>query len=155
MHTVHAQTSDTYKRQIVLDEFEIGSAVKITFRAPSKGRVSTNLMDEAGENVVLHVDARYYWYSSVKQLVLNAYEAGVGWGTEKKPSGFDFTPGILVTVRIETEQDRFIVYCNDREVGQFEYRLPVTSVKKVQVIFEDNDAEPKAEFKSMAVYFPE
>ena len=148
-----AQVLGNYHREIVLDDFGIGSAIKMTYLAPTKGRVSLNLMDEVEKDIVLHVDARYDWYSSVKQLVLNAYEAGVGWGSELKPAGFDFTAGILVTTRVEAEADRFIIYCNDREVGQFEYRLPVTSVKKVQVIFEDNNAEQKAEFRSLAVHF--
>ena len=153
IHTANAQEFGVYNRHIVLDDFGVGSAVKMTYLAPNKGRVSLNLMDEVENSIVLHVDARYDWSYSVEKLVLNSYSANVGWGSELKPQGFDFTPGILVTVRVETEADRFIIYCNDREIGQFEYRLPVTSVKKLQVIFEDNNAEQKAEFRSLAFYF--
>ena len=153
IHTANAQEFDPYNRQIVLDDFGVGSSVEVTYIAPSKGRVSLNLMDEVEKNILLHVDARYDWSYSVETLVLNSYEAGVGWGNELKPEGFDFTPGKTVAMWIEAEADRFIIYSNDRKIGQFEYRLPVTSVKKVQVIFEDNNAEEKAEFTSLAFYF--
>ena len=143
----------TYHRHIILDDFGVGSAVGAYYVAPNKGRVSLNLIDEAEENIVLHVDARYRWSSAVDSLVLNTYEAGVGWGSEEKPDGFDFTPGILVTVHVVAEADSFTIFCNGLLIGHYEYRLPVTSVKKLQVVFEDNNAEQQAEFKSLYVYF--
>ena len=155
IHAAHAQSLDPYNRHIVVDDFGVGSAVEMTYMSPSKGRVTLNLMDETEENIMLHVDARYKWSYYVDTLIVNYHKKGKGWILSERltPEGFDFTPGMLVTVRVEAEADKYIIYCNDREIAQYEHRLPVTSVKKVQAVFEDNNAEQKAELRSLAFYF--
>ena len=152
---VHAQFLEygDFERHITLDKFGVGSAVEATFIAPNKGRVSVNLINEAEDKIILHVDARYNWYTWMNTLILNAYEEGVGWGSEQQPSGFDFTPGILVRLGIVADEDGFIIYNNGAEVGKFVHRQPVSSVKMVQMVFEDNDAEEKAKFVATTVIY--
>ena len=84
-----AQTEVVDRRNITLAEFGDGFAVEGTFTAPNAGRVSMNLMDELGENIILHVDAQY-WYYSERALVLNALHRDSGWGPEKRSYRFDF-----------------------------------------------------------------
>ena len=153
MEKASASVFDDHHRKIVLDDFRVGSVVEVTYVAPSTGRVTLNLKDTVGKNTVLHVDARYNWSSEVKKLVLNSHKAGEGWGREVRPDGFDFTPGIHAKVRITADEHRFIVHCNELEVGEFKYRHPVTSVNMVEMIFGGDNADQKAVFKSLALYF--
>ena len=76
----------TDKRNITLHDFGSGYAVEGTFRSPQAGRVTLNLMDESEDNIILHVDARYNWYTSKEVLVLNTHAVNGGWGQEEKPS---------------------------------------------------------------------
>ena len=132
IHAANAQNFNISNHYILVDDFGVGSTVEMSYKAPLKGRVRLNLIDEAEGNIVLHVDVRY---DQGGTLALNTFKAGVGWLEELTLKGFDFTPWNLVTVRVRAETDKYIIYCNDHEIGQYEHRLPVTSVKKVQVIF--------------------
>ena len=146
----------TDKRNITLHDFGSGYAVEGTFRSPQAGRVTLNLMDESEDNIILHVDARYNWYTSKEVLVLNTHTVNGGWGQEEKPltTNFDFTPNVRVTVRVEAEAGRFSIFCNGRYVDYYNHRLPVNEVKKIQLIYEDDNENPIGELESLAVIFP-
>lgn len=146
-----AQTEVVDKRTIALDDFDDGYVVEWTFLAPDAGRVSMNLKDELGKDVILHVDARYNWYSSNNVLVLNTFHGS--WYPEQRPGGFDFTPGILVKMRVEAGQDRFRIFSNTHQIAEYQYKLPVTSVKMVEMIFQDHHSTEKAKLKSITVSF--
>lgn len=147
-----AQTEVVDRRTITLDDFGDGYVVEWTFLAPDAGRVSMNLKNELGKDIILHVDARYNWYSSNKVLVLNTFNQG-SWGQEQRPTGFDFTPGILVKMRVEAGPNSFRVFSNTYQIAEYQYRLPVTSVKMVEVIFQDHHSTQQAKLKSITVFF--
>ena len=88
IYAAHAQDRNVHDRHILLDNFGDGSVMKMTFTSPNKGRVKLKLMDEAEENTVLSVPARYEYLNDVDTLVLNGYKAGVGWGKELRSKGF-------------------------------------------------------------------
>ena len=147
-----AQTEVVDRRRITLEEFDVGFAVEATFMAPDAGRVSLNLMDETGQNIIIHVDARYNWYSSREVLVLNTLMSG-SWGPEQRPPGFDFTPGIPVKVRVEAGPEHFRIFCNCEEVAYYKYRLPADKVKVMELVFQDHHSTQAAELKSLAIFF--
>ena len=146
----------TYKHNITVHDFGSGYAVEGTFRSPQAGRVTLNLVDDSEDNIILHVDARYNWYTSKEVLVLNTHTVNGGWGQEERPltTNFDFTPDVRVTVRVEAEDSSFLIFCNGRYVDYYNHRLPVTEVKKVQLIYEDDNENPTGELESLAVFFP-
>lgn len=146
-----AQTEVVDRRNITLDEFDVGLAVEGTFIAPDAGRVSMNLMDELGKTIILHVDARYDWYSSHEVLVLNTFKGS--WGAEQRPPRFDFTPGIPVKVRVEAGPEHFRIFCNCEEIAYYKYRLPVTLVKVIELVFQDHHSTQYAELKSLAIIY--
>ena len=52
IHATNVQDFDINNRHILLDDFGVGSAVKMTFMFPNKGRVKLKLIDEAEENTI-------------------------------------------------------------------------------------------------------
>ena len=136
------------------DDFKIGYAVEGTFLAPDKGRVHLDLIDDEGGKSLLHLDARYKspgaGYSNT--LIVNANING--WGQEKYLSGYDFTPGVLVTLRVEAKDGHFCIIVNGQELGTFKYRVPdVTSVSRIQLRYSDNRAKQKAELQSLSIHY--
>ena len=148
-----AQTEVVDRRVMTLDDFDVGYKVEWTFLAPNAGRVSMNLMDELGQNVILHVDARYDWHSSKQVLVLNTFQGS--WGQEERPDGYDFAPGILVKVRVEAGPNSFRIFSNSHQIAEYKYRMPVTLVKMVEMRFQDHFSTESAKLKSMSVTFPQ
>ena len=146
-----AQTEVVDRRIITLDDFRDGYVVEWTFLAPDAGHVSMNMKDELGRDIILHVDARYKWHASNEDLVLNTFHGS--WGPEQRPDGFDFTPGILVKMRVEAGPNSFRIFSNSHQIADYKYRLPVTSVKMVELIFEDQNSTEKAKLKSISVFF--
>ena len=151
-----AAGSGNAQHSISPDDFRIGYAVEGTFFAPNKGRVTFYFWNDAENEVVFVVDARYLWPNADHNvLVLNTFTGGV-WGTEDRPAGFDFTPGILVKVRIEALQNYWRIVCNGKEISRFQYRpnVPADSVNRIQLSFEDyDDANPKADLKSLSIHY--
>ena len=133
-----------------LNNFKVGDAVEEAFIAPDKGRVFFNLMGDGG-NVVLHVDARYQWNADSSVLVLNDYTGT--WNQEERPSGFTFTPGKQVNMKVQAAKTCFRIFCNGREIACFKYRkLPITSVRGVLWSFDDKGATKKADLKSINIH---
>ena len=143
-------------RSISPDDFKIGYAVEGTFLAPDRGRVHLNLIDDEGRNRLLHVDARYKTPGAgyPNTLITNSNINSEGWGKEEYLSGYDFTPGILVTLRVEAKDGYFRIIVNGQELGTFQYRVPdVTSVSRIQLRYRDYQAEQKAELRSLSIYY--
>ena len=129
-----------------VDEFEIGYEASYEIQAaPNTGRVTLDLIDDANENIVLHVDARYNWLGEKNVLVLNAWRDGQ-WGPEQRPTGFDFTPGKRSLVTAVAKQNGFHILQNGCEIALFAYRpgLTFASVSRIRVRSEANEAADDA-----------
>ena len=113
--------------QTEINEFKIGMAVEVDYVNPNAGWTVIWLQD-AEENVVLTFSARI----NERELVLNTRTGG-NWGTEVRPQGYDFTPGVEQHVSLQAEQDHFIILVNNTDLLHFNYRLPPTSIKRVVV----------------------
>ena len=130
---------------IRLDTFKIGYKTSYEIKAaPSAGRVNFDLIDEKNQKIILHVDVRYKWYSANNVLVLNGYNRG--WGTEQRPSGFDFTPGKRSVVTVRADEDGFRILQHGCDIALFPYRsgLPISSVSRIRIRSEGNKAAQDA-----------
>ena len=125
------------------DRFSVGDTVTYHFLAPETGRVYLDLLDDDGNNVILHVDARYDWSSSRNTLVLNTFQNGA-WQTEARPTGFDFSPNTAVTVMVRAKETGFSIFTGkcETQIALFPYRsgLSVESVSRIRVTSEGNEA---------------
>ena len=136
------------------DDFKIAYAVEGTFRAPNKGRVHLDLIEDQGGIILLHVDARYQSPGAgyPNTLIMNS-NINV-WGKEEYFNGFDFTPGIVVTLRVEVQDGSFRITSNGQEIGIFQFRVQdVSSVSSIRLRYRDNQAEQKAEILSLSIHY--
>ena len=130
---------------INVDTFKIGYEASYEIKAaPNTGRVSFDLIDDINQKIILHVDARYNWYSWNNVLVLNGYNGG--WGTEQRPSGFDFTPGKRSVVTVRADEDGFRILQHGCDIALFPYRsgLPISSVSRIRIRSEGSEAAQDA-----------
>ena len=134
-----------------MDSFEVGQHIECLYVAPDKGRVTINLLTESGDTA-LHHDIRYDISVHMHSLVLNTRINGI-WGTEEHPGGFDFTDGILVTVKIVAAETGFQIYCNGKYITTYDYRSGLTSllVEKVTWKFQDDGASVEPQLKSFSI----
>ena len=86
--------SSSIKHNLILDDFKVGYEVSLQIKAPNTGRFALNLYG-TGENIVLHIIARYNWLGERNVLVLNTFQGG-RWVKEVRPTGFNFQPGITM-----------------------------------------------------------
>ena len=137
LHTMQGTSSE---HNIGVDDFKVGYEVELQIKAPDTGLFAINFYD-GDENIVLHIVARYNWLNERNVLVLNAFQGG-RWGPEVRPSGFDFQPGICMTMNVVAESDGFHILQNSREIVRFPYRsgLSVTSVRRITVLSIENQS---------------
>jgi len=125
-------------------EFKVGMKIEVDYVNPTAGWVVIWLTNNDG-NVVLTHSARI----EKKALVLNS-RIGGKWGSEERPSGYDFTPGASQTVLLEAEQDYFIIRVNGADLHHYKYRLPVTSIHQVLVLFAPHGGAATPQLKSVS-----
>ena len=117
----------TLLSQTGIYQFNIGMKLGVEYVNPTAGWTII-WVEDTNENVVLTFSARI----GEKALVLNSRINGK-WGTEERPSGYDFTPGVSQNVSLEAEQDYFIIRVNNNDLHHYKYRLPATSIHRVIV----------------------
>ena len=134
--------------EISVEDFCIGMSVQITYVTPDSGRPTMNLEDRHG-NVILHVNPR--WEQRV--LVLNTKGKG-GWGHEERPSGFDFSCGVPITIRCEAAGDHFNILVNGSVIHCYKHRVPVDEVKKVTFNHANaENATKHAQLISLSIFY--
>ena len=108
--------------------YEIGYQIS---SAPTTGKVILSLIDDTKNAIVLNVAARY----NTKELILNTWKPGTGWGQWISPPGFDFTSGKSSLVTVRAENAGFYILQNGKMIALFQYRsgLPVTSVTRIRI----------------------
>lgn len=93
-------------------------------------RVVINLatsQDVEGGTIILHVSCR----SKDKVFVLNTFENGA-WGKEERFK-CSIEKSQPFVARIRCHGDKYEVFFDGKEIGEFKYRLPLASVTYVQV----------------------
>ena len=113
------------KSEIGVVNFGVGNAIEVDYITPNYGRPTFDLRNITG-NIVLHVNPRW----DTRVFVLNSYINGQ-WGTDERPTGFDFTSGVPLKIRVEAKSNYFNIVVNGQVLHQYKYRLPVTSVTNV------------------------
>ena len=126
-------------RFIILDKLDVNNSVEYVYKAPDKGRCRLNLLTKEDADVAFQCDVRYDWRSDVNTLVFNSRIDGTWLRPEIRPSGFDFTPGADVTVKIVGAENGFVVFCNGLRIPtEYKYHSGHTqaSVVKVEWFFD-------------------
>ena len=129
-----------------LDSLPVNESISVLFLAPDTSRCSINLTIEEAVDVPLHFDLRYDWGDGfVNALILNTRSNG-NFGAEERPSGFDFTPRILVKVTFVAGDDGFRIFSNDNFMTTYPYRDGLTSdkVRNISWSFDDSAAPADA-----------
>ena len=134
--------------QIAIGSFSVGMCVEVDYTAPPTGRASINLIDAAGD-VVLHVDYRVSWGSTVDQdtVVLNTRTSG-SWGTEQRVKGIKSTPGTVLQFVVCAKDSDFSIDMNQKELATYAYR---TDTKASRLEFESYDYD--STIKQMCVVY--
>ena len=111
--------------EIGVVKFSIGQAIQASYTNTSNGRIRLDLVDASG-NIVLHFNPRF----DTKSLVLNSQIDG-HWGTEEKPSGYNFDPQKCYTVEFLATESCISISLDGKHFHNYNNRLPITSVVKV------------------------
>lgn len=111
--------------KIKVIDFNVGNSVTVKFISPSGNKIKIILADDSS-NLVLNIGLRYY----ENVLVLNHFTNG-SWGSEQRPSGFDFAQGVETSVTVKAEDGYFVILQGTNKLAQFNYRLPVGTITKV------------------------
>ena len=110
--------------EIHLPEFKVGMSVEMKLLTPDMGWLVLDLKD-SDENIILHVNPRW----DEKELVLNTCSCNK-WGPEERPTGFDFSSGVILKVRIEAFKEHFKILCNGKVIHLYKHRLPLENIRK-------------------------
>lgn len=112
-------------KKVKVFDFRPGMAIEAKFLTPSEGTVVLDLF--TGDDArALHLSCRW----GERALVLNSHMGG-SWGREERPGGFEFSSGVVATLRVEAEHGHFNVLQNGKLLHKFNHRLPVHKVKKI------------------------
>ncbi|VDN08019.1 unnamed protein product [Thelazia callipaeda] len=83
--------------------------------------------DFSGNDVPFHLSVRF----DEGKIVMNSFMNGE-WGKEERKS-IPFKKGTPFDIRIRAHDDRFQVFCDQKEFKDFEHRLPLSSVTHLSV----------------------
>lgn len=112
-------------------DFEPGQTVVIKGFVLSKGRFDINLgkaddVKDSGD-VVFHMSNRV----EEKDIVMNTRTNGE-WGKELRKSG-PFKENEEFDIRIRAHPEKFEVFANGKDVGEYEYRMPLNACKVIYI----------------------
>jgi hypothetical protein len=85
----------------------------------------TSVIDEHVGNVPLHVNVRF----DEGKIVLNSMQTGQ-WGKEERHSN-PFKKGEPFDLRVRAHDDKFEVSANQKEIAEYKYRLPLSSIDHI------------------------
>ena len=84
---VRAKRPEYVAMEVKINEFDIGTMIRLDYNALRVSRIALNLYNAAGE-ILLHFNPRY----DDNVLVLNSFIGGC-WGLEERLSGYSLNPG--------------------------------------------------------------
>ena len=142
-------------KQISLKPGMTSGGVIVIYSSPNKGRVTVNLLNANGD-ILIHIDARFDWYTWKNILVLNSKKVDGNWGVRVQPDGFPFPcNGYTTTIVLQVEigETAFVISANGKEIATYPYREDLAPpVDAATYYFGDTGASEKAELKSLSVY---
>ncbi|VDO94143.1 unnamed protein product [Soboliphyme baturini] len=90
--------------------------------------ISMQTSNREGEDIPFHMSFR----KKDKSLIMNTLQNGQ-WGKEERKK-FVWKENEPFDLRIRAHDNKFEIFCNQKEVDEFEYRLPLTSINYVNII---------------------
>ncbi|XP_011404707.1 PREDICTED: 32 kDa beta-galactoside-binding lectin-like [Amphimedon queenslandica] len=136
----------TITESISLPRFFVGRSVEVRYITPSTGRPTMDLYDAHG-NILLHVNPRW----DTRAFVLNTFH-NKRWGREERPSGFDFTSGVPITVRVEALHSHLAILVNGRILHYYKHRLNISTLRHIIFHWGGSSFKP-AKLISLSVYY--
>ena len=136
----------TVAEAIAIKKFYIGRAVEVRYITPSTGRPTMDLYDAHG-NIILHVNPRW----DTRAFVLNTFH-NRHWGREERPSGFDFSSGVPITVRVEAHQSHLVILVNGRILHKYRHRLNIATLRYINFHWGGSSVKP-TKLISLSVYY--
>ena len=133
------------KGEIRVPYFQVGMAIEVRYITPDNGRPTMDIIDK-NNNILLHVNPRW----DHRTFVLNTFHKK-RWGPEERPSGFDFSSGVPITVRVEAKSTHFVILVNGRIIHHYKHRLPVNHIRRIS--FHWGGKVKVAKLFCLAVYF--
>ena len=132
------------------------ATVEVVYKSPSQGRIVVNLKN-ANEDILIHIDARFKWYSSINTLILKSKKADGGWQQEVRPEGFPFPCcGYITTIILQVEigDSAFVISANGMEIASYPYRVGLEPpVDVIEYIPGESQASIRAQLQSISVYY--
>ena len=125
-------------QEIGVEGLQVGMHIEADYYNPTgSGRIDFNFVQDSN-NIAFHFNPRFGTEKNV--FILNTM-TGDSWGTEERPSGYDFSYGIRMKVRIFVDQGYFKIFINDKFFYQYKYRgIKASQIKKIQFGSSGNDA---------------
>ena len=136
----------TVAESIGIRHFFIGRSVEIRYITPSTGRPTMDLYDAHG-NIILHVNPRW----DTRAFVLNTFH-NRRWGREERPSGFDFSSGVPITVRVEAQHSYLVILVNGRILHRYKHRLNIDTLRRIDFHWGGSSFKP-TKLINLSVYY--
>uniref|UniRef100_A0A914ZNH4 Galectin n=1 Tax=Parascaris univalens TaxID=6257 RepID=A0A914ZNH4_PARUN len=119
-------------RSKLTEKIEPGQTLIIKGSSPKDAkRFTVNLHrdtpDFSGSDVPLHISVRF----DEGKIVFNCYTKGA-WGKEERQK-IPFKKGDPFDIRIRAHDNKFTVYCDRKEVKEFEHRVPLQWVTHLSI----------------------
>ena len=142
---------------LAVEPLTTGQIVEVVYKSPDYGRVYVNLEDTIN-NVILHVDARYVWYSDVNTLVLNTYDYQNRWLKQVEVNNFPFpSNGVQTTIHLQivVRESEFLIVANGISLTTFAFRgiLTPDTVSEVAVYLDDYGSSTPAEVEQISITY--
>jgi len=130
--------------------------VEVVYISPNKGRVTINLMN-SNEDILIHIDARFEWYSWKQKLILNSKTADGIWAEQVIAEGFPFPCcGYVTTIvlQVEVGDSAFVISANGIEIASYPFVLGLEPpVDAIVYAPDDSQASQQAQFESISIYY--
>uniref|UniRef100_A0A1X7ULM3 Galectin n=1 Tax=Amphimedon queenslandica TaxID=400682 RepID=A0A1X7ULM3_AMPQE len=136
----------TVSESIAINHFFIGRSIEVRYITPSTGRPTMDLYDAHG-NIILHVNPRW----DTRAFVLNTLH-NKRWGREERPSGFDFSSGVPITVRVEAHHSHFVILVNGRILHHYRHRLNINTLRHIAFNWGGSSFKP-TKLINLSVYY--
>ncbi|XP_037055522.1 galectin-7 [Peromyscus leucopus] len=124
-------SSATHHKTPLLQGLRPGTVLRIRGVVPEQaGRFHVNLLcsEEQGADAALHFNPRL----DTSEVVFNSKQQGK-WGREERGSGIPFQRGQPFEVLLITTDEGFKTVVGDEEYLHFNHRMPLASVRLVEV----------------------
>ena len=74
------------------------------------------------------------------------------WGREERPSGFDFSSGVPITIRVEAQKSHLVILVNGRILHRYKHRLNINTLRLINFHWGGSSVKP-TKLINLSVYY--